>query len=433
MDFARRDEAAVTTTHTADAEAGAITPVPLFGIDERRMHVRAYNYWVSLLDGAVFPHIDSLAVAGEGDFGSDFGDHAVLMDFSADPAQPAITRIGAKLRGECQLPDGPVELAQVPSRSLLSRLTEHHLEIVANRAPVGFEAEFVNERGNNTLYRGILMPFTRGGEAVDFVLGVINWKEVVDATEAAGIVVEMVRAEPAALAAVADAPVVEVDENAALPAPVGAVAVTEDDAAVDVLPEVEAGAGLADLLAGARACAEQLRSADGRSRAALYRALALAHDFALVAETHATDYRELLEDAGVKAQARAPMTPIVKLVFGADYDKTRLTEFAAALSYARRKVLPAGGMQPFLEQYPGGLKAIVAAERRERRPAPAAAGQEPWRVAAHELPVQARLALAGDDEFVVLVARRTSPDEVGVIGVAPEDKALLARAMRALG
>ena len=30
----------------------------------------------------------------------------------------------------------------------------------------------------------------------------------------------------------------------------------------------------------------------------------------------------------MKAQARAPMTPIVKLVFGIDYDKARLTEFA---------------------------------------------------------------------------------------------------------
>ena len=49
------------------------------------------------------------------------------------------------------------------------------------------------------------------------------------------------------------------------------------------------------------------------------------------------EYAELLEESGVKAQARAPMTPIVKLVFGIDYDKARLTEFAAALSYAQRQ------------------------------------------------------------------------------------------------
>ena len=45
----------------------------------------------------------------------------------------------------------------------------------------------------------------------------------------------------------------------------------------------------------------------------------------------AQDYAELLEESGREGQARAPMTPIVKLVFGIDYDKARLTEFAAAL------------------------------------------------------------------------------------------------------
>ena len=50
----------------------------------------------------------------------------------------------------------------------------------------------------------------------------------------------------------------------------------------------------------------------------------------------------MLDDAGLKAQARAPMTPVVKLVFGVHYDKTRLTEFAAALSWAKREGVAAG-------------------------------------------------------------------------------------------
>ena len=72
-------------------------------------------------------------------------------------------------------------IADVPARSLLSRLTDHYLQIIANRAPIGFEAEFVGTRGHNTLYRGILMPFSSDGDAIDFIYGVINWKEMVDA------------------------------------------------------------------------------------------------------------------------------------------------------------------------------------------------------------------------------------------------------------
>src|SRR3546814_10223947 len=101
----------------------------------------------------------------------------------------------------------------------------------------------------------------------------------------------------------------------------------------------EAEAPPADWLALGRDCADQAGAAEGRSRSALYRAIGLAYGFALVAQRRPHDYAELLEDAGIKAQARAPMIPIVKLVFGATYDKTRLTEYAAALDHALANML----------------------------------------------------------------------------------------------
>ena len=67
----------------------------------------------------------------------------------------------------------------------------------------------------------------------------------------------------------------------------------------------------------------------------------MAYDFAVAAKRVPDDYSEILADAGVKSQARAPMTPIVKLIFGIDYDKTRLTEFAQELE-ARGVRTPAG-------------------------------------------------------------------------------------------
>ena len=58
------------------------------------------------------------------------------------------------------------------------------------------------------------------------------------------------------------------------------------------------------------------------------------------------------------------MTPIVKLVFGVDYDKARLTEFAAALSYAQRQDVHLGEFKSFIENQAGGLKAPVERELR---------------------------------------------------------------------
>ena len=50
------------------------------------------------------------------------------------------------------------------------------MQIIANRAPIGFEAEFLNQRGDNICYRGILMPFSSDGDTIDYIYGVINWK-----------------------------------------------------------------------------------------------------------------------------------------------------------------------------------------------------------------------------------------------------------------
>jgi hypothetical protein len=98
----------------------------------------------------------------------------------------------------------------------------------------------------------------------------------------------------------------------------------EDDEATHVEIDLEINLGedaaLADRLWAARESAEAVKEADGRSREALYQALSSANDFAVAAKNEPEDYAELLEESGVKAQARAPMTPIVKLVFGIDYD-----------------------------------------------------------------------------------------------------------------
>ncbi|MFV1202186.1 hypothetical protein QML15_27460, partial [Klebsiella pneumoniae] len=135
------------------------------GSDERRMHVRAYNHWVSLLQGRPYPSIEDL---NPGNI-ADFGPHSVLLDFSKGIENPAIRYLGASLREECGVTSDITHVGEVPSRSLLSRLTDHYLQIIANRAPIGFEAEFVGQRGHNTLYRGILMPFSSDADTIDFI------------------------------------------------------------------------------------------------------------------------------------------------------------------------------------------------------------------------------------------------------------------------
>ena len=193
---------------------------------------------------------------------------------------------------------------------------------------------------------------------------------------------------------------------------------------------VEPDAGLADRLWAARETAEAAKSADGRTRAALYRALSLAYDFAVTAQANPEDYAELLEESGVTAQARAPMTPIVKLVFGVDYDKARLTEFAAALAWADRQNIALGGFEALIVTQPGGLKALVAAEREARRPEPRADTRgEAARTKLRNAAPIALDTIATDDEFSLVITRRGADGRHEAVAIV-DDPAIVDRAIR---
>ena len=417
------------------------------GSDERRMHVRAYNYWVSLLDGRDYPSIEDLEPGNVEDFAA----HSVLLDFTAGSDNPATPYIGTAIREECAIGSEIRTIADVPSRSLLSRLTDHYLQIIANRAPIGFEAEFVNQRDEPICYRGILMPFSSDGDTIDFIYGVINWKNAAEPAAAAAADPATFESEPEseeapiAAQAVADPPEDMdfahrdgfKDASEAPDSPAPAVHYSWEDGPLadpetDELPEIslDETAGLADRLWAARETAEAVKAADGRSRAALYSALSLAYDFALASLAEPEDYTELLEESGVKAQARAPMTPVVKLVFGIDYDKTRLTEFAAALSYGQRQQVETGGFLKFIESQAGGLKALVAAERQARRPEPrpdtrGEAARERLREAA---PLSLE-TVAAEAEFTLVLARRSAVGGIEAVALV-DDEALVERAIR---
>ena len=83
--------------HSAEAVAAGDNVSDAIGADERRMHVRAYNYWVSLLDGRDYPSIEDLEPASVTDFAS----HSVLLDFTAGRENPATPYIGTAIRAEC--------------------------------------------------------------------------------------------------------------------------------------------------------------------------------------------------------------------------------------------------------------------------------------------------------------------------------------------
>jgi hypothetical protein len=608
---------------SGEEDAGREAPPAAIGQDERRMQVRAYTHWASLLEDRNVPSSDDL----EPDQLPDFGPFSVLLDFTAGIENPGVTYLGDKLAAECDIAVDELQtLADVPPRSLLSRITDHYMQILANQAPIGFEAEFVNQRGSTILYRGILLPFSSDDENIDFIYGVINWKELADQRTSDELLLQVDQAleqkpesplmrvddtpltdwadgpgasvandtddEPLELSAADDsepvqpaprepeelelsaddeaaselptegagasedddvpAPFVEGlptftgraedylddepldeetesddDEDDGLPRPKfgslmsigGGRAVADEDGddldldlsrfelsrldeekeaaeegtagpvTADVAAEPEelepapldeleyaddavmaldgfeadddvadddegdgkdvaSGIALADLepaemalgdwLAAAREMAVEARTSEDRTRNALYEAIGRAYDFSLAAAENPQDFDELLVDSGLGVQDRAPMTPVVKLVFGADYDKTRLTEFAAALSHAHRLELPRGSLGDYLRGAEGGLKGVVKAERQLRRAEsgkadPAADTRELLAEKLREMrPIDLSEISPYGSEFALVMIRRSDSGEIALIGEIPEDAALIEKAAKKL-
>jgi hypothetical protein len=585
-----------------DDTAQEAPPSPV-GQDERRMQVRAYNHWASLLGRRSFPSIEDLEPQNL----PDFSPYSVLLDFTGGIEDPGIPFLGDKLAEECSADGGEIDrLSDVPSRSLLSRITDHYMQILANQAPIGFEAEFVNVHGATILYRGILLPFSSDDDTIDFIYGVINWKELADQKTSDELLLEIDQAlsatpepvpddtpltawadgpagAPAQIAEPAEDvlndevreptnpvhPVVEGAFDASpegshgegfagetdpidWPTPAfGATADSDDNdepqtiqplfgdngilakkdksgarggllggailgsrdvdssqsedddteqddfgsdvsgglgmdenndrqdedldildldpsAEIDVLdldpsseidvldldpsseitekPAVDVDfdldpedMGLADWLASAREMAQAAKGSEDRSRHALYAAIGLAYDFSLAAESESAEFEALVADAGITAQDRAPMTPVVKLVFGADYDKTRLTEYASALSHGRRLGIGRGGLTDFLAKADGGLKGVVQLERalkRQESGKPANSRETPSEMLARKLRKLEYHSLDSVEpdgqEFTLLVARRLPDGEVVLLGEVADDVPMLERAARKL-
>jgi hypothetical protein len=462
----RSEDAEEAIGFDRDEEAVHEAPPPAPGQDERRMQVRAYNYWAGLLGGRNFPAVEDLDPASL----PDFGPYSVLLDFTAGIDDPAVQFLGEKLAEECGTASSIKSLTDIPSRSLLSRITDHYMQILANQAPIGFEAEFVNTRDHTVLYRGILLPFSSDDDTIDFIYGVINWKELAETQASDELVLEIAQAleDMPAFSPLAHQPSEPMTEWADGPADIHAEPEPADvldlaelgeviapdhgriefeepafgkvDADAHTPGETGGDMSLGDWLASARELAAAAKGAEDRTRQALYAAIGRAYDFSLAAQSAPDEYAALVAESGLTIQDRAPLTPLVKLVFGGDYDKTRLTEFAAALGHGHRLGLERGTFAQFLGEAPGGLKGIVKAERRLRREEAGKDAPVRENTARDKVMQELRMLaprtiaeLSGEgSEFTLLVARRLPGGEVVLLGEVPDDAALLERAARRL-
>lgn len=366
--------------------------------DERRLHLVMFEYWRSLLAGRQFPKLSEL----NPHLTSEIRDYCFLLEFPGKPENALLRFVGEKLEAEYESNEElrGKKISELVEYSIIKRLADRFREVRSERVPIGFEAEYDRPQGHKRAYRGILLPFSENGEDIHSIYGIINWADR-NTDRAAG------RLEPAP---------------------------------PERMPD-EAGDDFGAILEAGREEARKLPHSDTTSRQHLYRTLSRALKIFEMAQEAPQAYRQRLIELGIRSQARAPYTPALKLIFGKDYDKTRITEYAAALAHAQAKGVDSSSLEAFLDSYPGGIKGCVLAERQARRHKRGSPLQRRMQRVRQQLLARQPTAIvefgvevpesAADDDFVLLVARRGSNRQtLEILDVLPEQKSGIEAALR---
>lgn len=172
-----------------EAEAAEETAIdaPL-GVDcaDRRAHLEVYGEWISLLNGRQCPLLE--------DMDSEWieGPRSMLLELIGGE-EPVLDFAGGALLAEAGLTALP-RLRDVPPDSYLALLITHFRHVVLTGEPIAFDGEH-----DGGVYRGILLPLSSDGAGVDYVWGMINWREPADIDLTANIALEVGRSFAEAL------------------------------------------------------------------------------------------------------------------------------------------------------------------------------------------------------------------------------------------
>ncbi|MDA9769964.1 hypothetical protein N9D02_02900 [Emcibacteraceae bacterium] len=372
---------------------------------ERRITFCLYESWEKIAGSSGLPALKRLQRQEIEAFKSNL----VLLDLRNGKDNPIFQVIGNGLTEDLEVDLVGRPIAEVPRRSMLSRVTDHYLEVLANRVPIAFEAEFVNREGEKALYRGILLPFSDDNQNINFILGGVRWilAKDVQLDEDKPTIEELMRT----IASGRDEITLENEED-----------VLNEDQLDATLSQETTDDTLQDSLKQVIRYIKKEDASHNRSRDSLYNILTAIYKFHSVCENSPVEYSKLVAENGLKIQERAPFTPVLKICLGKDYDKTRLTEYAAALGIAKHMNVDVEDFHDFIKHFPGGIKGCVKEMRAIRKGSNGAnlvqqsRTVEEARNVLRDMPVIGRIRLKkmivskDADEFCLLLAKRRGHD-----------------------
>jgi chromosome partitioning protein len=144
------------------------------GKPAQRLAGRFLKFWEGLRRGGRFPLIAELNL----DDIDEFVPYTFNLDISYDTENPTFRFVGFELARECGGDLVHKELSVLPPRCLLAHALRHRGQVIAQQKPFTVADEFTDTQGSKRLYRAVMLPFSRTGDRIDYIIGAVSGKSV---------------------------------------------------------------------------------------------------------------------------------------------------------------------------------------------------------------------------------------------------------------
>ena len=139
---------------------------------ERRLVFRFLSYWRDLSEHGRTPLMDAIRPEDI----PDIWPYCLVAELGSYRDDPMIRYCGTSY----ERPPGEMlahtRLSTVPPRCLAAMVVNLHQEVISRRVAVSRGGKLTTSRGEVMLYRAILMPISREGVNVDFLIGAASYR-----------------------------------------------------------------------------------------------------------------------------------------------------------------------------------------------------------------------------------------------------------------
>ena len=139
------------------------------------MVLRLLHYWRDIGSDESLPARSDIDPEAVGDMWPD----CAILEVADAEGEPRILYLGTALKEDCGTDPTGAPLSEIPAATLAGEGFSYFRQVFEKKVPITYGGEYTNRRGNEILYRSIVLPLAEDGKTIDGFLCAANCREIV--------------------------------------------------------------------------------------------------------------------------------------------------------------------------------------------------------------------------------------------------------------